>query len=157
MLNRTKIDIERGMGWLTLAGGGLILLFWTVYFAGAMELGQHDPVISGFESAFPIADALFCALLIAAGITLLKRRPAGPYFLVAGGAGFAASSRSLDLEEQVTLGARVAKEIQTWGERRLDRFRAMVAAEARRLTTLGRGDVALPYLDRWDREGGGWS
>jgi short-subunit dehydrogenase len=86
MLNRIKIDIERGMGWLTLAGGGLILLFWTVYFAGAMDLGQHDPVLAGFESAFPIADALFCILLIAAGVALLRRRPAGPYFLVAAGA-----------------------------------------------------------------------
>jgi len=77
--------------------------------------------------------------------------------LVHGGAGFAASSRSLDLQEQVTLGAKVTKEIQTWGERRLQRFRAQVGAEARRLAIAGQSAVALPALDRWDRDGLGWS
>lgn len=77
--------------------------------------------------------------------------------LITGGAGFAASSRSLDLEEQVTLGARVAKEIQGWGDRRLQRFRAQVAAEARRVGTMGQSGVELPPLDRWDRDGLGWS
>ena len=77
--------------------------------------------------------------------------------LSTGGAGFAASSRSLDLEEQVTLGARVAKEIQAWGEMRLERFRSQVAAEARRLTLAGQSAVELPALDRWDRDGQGWS
>jgi hypothetical protein len=77
--------------------------------------------------------------------------------LITGGAGFAASSRSLDLEEQVTLGARVAKEIQAWGEMRLERFRSQVAAEARRLALAGQSAVELPPLDRWDRDGQGWS
>jgi len=77
--------------------------------------------------------------------------------LITGGAGFAALSRSLDLGEQVTLGARVAKEIQAWGEARLERFRALVAAEANRLALVGRSAVGLPPLDRWDRDGWGWS
>lgn len=77
--------------------------------------------------------------------------------LVIGGAGFAASSRSLDLEEQVTLGARVAKEIAAWGEMRLQRFRSMLAAEARRVAIAGQSAVGLPPLDRWDRDGLGWS
>jgi len=77
--------------------------------------------------------------------------------LVHGGAGYAATSRSLDLEEQVTLGSRVSKEIQAWGETRLAYFRSLLAAEARRLALLGRGNVGLPALDRWDRDGRGWA
>ena len=77
--------------------------------------------------------------------------------LVNGGAGFAATSRSLDLQEQVTLGTRVTKEIQAWGERRLQSFRIQVSAEARRLAIAGQSAVGLPPLDRWDRDGLGWS
>lgn len=77
--------------------------------------------------------------------------------LVNGGAGFAATSRSLDLQEQVTLGTRVTKEIQTWGERRLQSFRGQVSTEARRLATVGWSPVRLPPIDRWDRDGLGWS
>jgi len=77
--------------------------------------------------------------------------------LVHGGAGFAATSRSLDLEEQVTLGSRVSKEIQAWGEVRLLRFRALLGTEAHRLALLGQSAVGLPALDRWDRDGRGWA
>jgi hypothetical protein len=65
-----------------LAGGALMLLFWTLYFTGAMDLGQHDPVIAAFESAFVLADTALGIFLCAAGWTLLRQDPRGPYLMV---------------------------------------------------------------------------
>jgi hypothetical protein len=31
------------MGWATLVGGLFVLLFWTLFFTGAAELGQDHP------------------------------------------------------------------------------------------------------------------
>jgi hypothetical protein len=74
------------MGWATLGGATLVLLFWTLYFASGLDLGQTDPVVSAFESAFPIADAIFCIALFAAGFCLLSERGPGAYFLAISGA-----------------------------------------------------------------------
>ncbi len=74
------------MGWLALVGGTLVVLFWSLYFMGAMDLDQDDPVVRGFESAFPYADAIFCLVLFASGYALLTDRRSGPFFLVISGA-----------------------------------------------------------------------
>jgi len=59
-----------------------MLLFWSLYLSGAMELGQHDPVIAAFESAFILADTALGAFLCAAGWNLLRGNPRGPYLMV---------------------------------------------------------------------------
>jgi len=74
------------MGWATFAGGCFVVLFWTLYFSGAIDLGQQNEMVSSFESAFPVADLLFAVVLFAASGTLLRGRRHGPYFLVAAGA-----------------------------------------------------------------------
>ncbi len=70
----------------TLAAGALVLLFWAFYFTGAAALGQEDPLKTGFEAAFPLADLLFAAALVAAGVLLLKRHDGAPLCLAAAAA-----------------------------------------------------------------------
>ncbi|UCF18628.1 MAG: SDR family oxidoreductase [Gemmatimonadota bacterium] len=86
MSRELRIDARRAMGWATLVGGVCVLLFWAAYLSSAADLGQQHQIVGAFESAFPIADALFCLTLFSASYCLLGRRPAGPYFLVAAGA-----------------------------------------------------------------------
>lgn len=80
--------------------------------------------------------------------------------LVAEGAsGYAATSRAVDLAEQVTLDRLTAQQIRAWGMAQLQRFRAglkrVAAAEALR------GDARVPVdrLDHWDQTlaEGGWA
>lgn len=73
------------LGWMTLTGGVLVLLFWILYFSRAVDLGQDDPLVHAFESAFPLADAVFAAALFAAAYHLLKGQRPGPFFLVMAG------------------------------------------------------------------------
>lgn len=70
------------LGWVLLAGGGLMLAFWTLYLGGALDLGQEDPVISAFESAFILADPVLGIFLCTAGWSLLRGRPAGMHLMV---------------------------------------------------------------------------
>ncbi len=86
MSRENRKDLRRTMGWATLVGGAFVLLFWTLYLTRWVDLGQADPLVGTFESAFPIADAVFCALLFAASYALLKRRKAGPFLLAGAGA-----------------------------------------------------------------------
>jgi hypothetical protein len=79
---------ERGKTWsvaaiATLIGGACVAAFWIIYFTSGATLGHGDPVVTAFEGAFLIADGMFAALLIAAGIGLLRRRPAGALLLAA--------------------------------------------------------------------------
>lgn len=62
-----------------------MLLFWVLYLSRAVDLGQDDPFVHAFESAFPLADAVFAAALFAAAFHLLKGRRPGPFFLVIAG------------------------------------------------------------------------
>ncbi|UCC83484.1 MAG: SDR family NAD(P)-dependent oxidoreductase [Gemmatimonadota bacterium] len=85
MSHRTKRDARRAMGWATLVGGLFVLLFWTLYFTGAAELGQDHPVIAEFEAAFPIADAFFAVTLFAASYALFKGKAPGAFLLAGAG------------------------------------------------------------------------
>lgn len=85
MSYRTKRDARRAMGWATLVGGVFVLLFWTLYFTGAAELGQDHPIIAEFEAAFPIADAFFAVMLFAASYALFKGKAPGAFLLAAAG------------------------------------------------------------------------
>ena len=42
-----KGDTRRAMGWVALAGGMLVLLFWILYFTGGINFGQDDRLLSG--------------------------------------------------------------------------------------------------------------
>lgn len=66
----------------TFTAGTLVTLFWALYFTGAADLGQHDPVKRTFEAAFPVADAVLAAALFAAAVAELRRRPVARFYLV---------------------------------------------------------------------------
>jgi hypothetical protein len=72
----------RALGWVLLGGGALMILFWSLYVSGAVDLGQHDPVVASFESAFVLADTVLGVLLLLAGWKLLRRRPSGPFLMI---------------------------------------------------------------------------
>jgi hypothetical protein len=75
-------DRHTALGWIMLAGGALMLLFWSLYVTGAMDLGQGDPLIAAFEAAFILADSALGFFLCSAGWMLLRRDPRGPYLMV---------------------------------------------------------------------------
>jgi hypothetical protein len=80
---------ERPRLWLgraALAGGALIVLFWTLYFTGTLEFGEAHGSIAQFESAFLIADAILTIALITAGIGLIRGKRYGIFCLVGSGA-----------------------------------------------------------------------
>lgn len=85
MSNGSSGHEQRLLGWMTLTGGVFVVVFWVLYFSRAVDLGQHDPQIHAFESAFPLADAVFAAVLFAAAYHLLKQTRKGRFFLVVAG------------------------------------------------------------------------
>ena len=85
MSNADHRDRQRFLGWLTLLGGVFVLVFWALYFSQAVDLGQHDPAIHDFESAFPLADAVFAGVLFSAAYHLLRGKRNGWFFLVVAG------------------------------------------------------------------------
>jgi hypothetical protein len=75
------------LAWITTTGGILIVLFWTLWFTGAVELGQDDPRRRSFEAAFPVADAVLAATLVTTGVLFARgRRAAAAFGLVAAAA-----------------------------------------------------------------------
>lgn len=77
--------------------------------------------------------------------------------LVTGGAGFAAISRSVDVAEQVTLDRNTGSVLEAWGKFRLKDFRDGLARIAMIDALRESAHVDLPPLDRFDRDGRGWS
>jgi len=70
----------------TLVGGACVAAFWAMYFTSTAALGHGDPAVHAFEGAFLVADGLFAAILVTAGVALLRRRPSGTFLLVAAAA-----------------------------------------------------------------------
>jgi hypothetical protein len=70
------------LAWVSLAAGALVILFWALYFTGSAALGQDDPLRRSFETAFPLADGVLAATLVATGVQLLRRRSNALFFLV---------------------------------------------------------------------------
>ena len=77
---------RRRVGWACFAGGALVLAFWGLYLAGALESGETDARVGVFESAFPLADGVLGAALVASGIALVRGRRAASPLLVAAAA-----------------------------------------------------------------------
>jgi len=73
--------VRNALGMVMLGGGALMLVYWTLYLTGIVDLGQSDPVVASFESAFLLADTLLGVLLLAAGWSLLAGRRSGPYLM----------------------------------------------------------------------------
>jgi hypothetical protein len=72
--------------YFALAGAAFLMLFWTLFFTGAFfPGGNEDPVVSGFESAFPVADAVLALSLLGAGIGILRKKPIGTFSLIIAG------------------------------------------------------------------------
>ena len=77
--------------------------------------------------------------------------------IAVGACGYAATSRSVDLAEQVTLDRLTAQQVRAWGLAKLQEFRSGLKTIARRMAVEGKSDVELPAVDRWERDGQGWS
>lgn len=77
--------------------------------------------------------------------------------LITGAVGYAATSRSVDLQEQITLTTKTGENLKTWGEARLKEFRNMLGALSRLEALRNSAHVQWGYLDRWDRDSEGWS
>ena len=72
--------------------------------------------------------------------------------LATGAAGFAATSRAVDLAEQVTLDRLTSQQVRAWGMAKVQEFRAGLRVVARRQAYEGRSDVSLGPKDRHDGE-----
>jgi hypothetical protein len=84
--------------------------------------------------------------------------PADDESLIAiGAAGFAATSRAVDLAEKVTLDRLTAQQVRAWGLSKLQEFRSGLRMVAKRMALETKSDVALPPVDRWDRDSDGWA
>jgi hypothetical protein len=84
--------------------------------------------------------------------------PADDESLIAtGAAGYAATSRAVDLAEKVTLDRLTAQQVRAWGLAKLQEFRAGLKTVARRMALENVSHVELPPLDRHERDGEGWA
>lgn len=72
--------------------------------------------------------------------------------LVLGASGYAATSRAVDLAEQVTLDRLTAQQVRAWGLAKLQEFRSGLKTIARRLAMESPGHVQMPDLDRFEGE-----
>ena len=77
--------------------------------------------------------------------------------IASGAAGYAATSRAVDLAERVTLDRLTAQQVRAWGLAKLQEFRSGLKTVARRMALETQSDVELADLDRWERDGGGWA
>ena len=77
-----RIEKQPVLAGVTLASGVLVVLFWAFYFTETATLGQGHPVKRIFEAAFPAADAVLAAALVATGVLLLLRRASAVFTLV---------------------------------------------------------------------------
>jgi non-ribosomal peptide synthetase component F len=73
-----------------------------------------------------------------------------------GAAGYAATSRAVDLAEQVTLDRLTAQQVRAWGLSKLQEFRSGLKTVARRMALETLGHVELPDLDRHE-QGSEWA
>jgi hypothetical protein len=76
--------------------------------------------------------------------------------IAVGAAGYAATSRAVDLAEQVTLDRLTAQQVRAWGLSKLQEFRSGLKTVARRMALETLGHVELPDLDRHE-QGSEWA
>ena len=83
-MNTTSHKPHRGVAWIAFIGSGLLVLFWVLYFSGALAFADSEPIMAEFEAAFPVADAVLAAILLVAGFGLWQGRRFGRFCLTAG-------------------------------------------------------------------------
>lgn len=71
---------------ICLAAAAAITLFWLLYFTGLVSFGQADAVRQSYEAAFPVADAILAAVLLAAARAAFQCSAATPFLLATAGA-----------------------------------------------------------------------
>jgi hypothetical protein len=76
--------------------------------------------------------------------------------LTIGGAGFAASSRSVDTMEKVTLDRLTSQQLRAWGLGKLQEFRAALNTVARRESLRGSPWLPAARLDRYEERDDRW-
>jgi hypothetical protein len=81
---RSGTEPHRGVAWVAFSGSGLLVLFWVLYFSGALAFGGDDPLMTEFEAAFPLADAMLAGILFTAGLGLWRGKRFGDFCLTAG-------------------------------------------------------------------------
>ena len=118
----------------------------TIYVIDTYE-PQSGDVMRVFYSKMQILDGL--------DTETSTSLPVDDESLVAGGAaGYAATSRAVDLAEQVTLDRLTAQQIRAWGMAQLQRFRAGLKVVARGLALRSSARVEVDALDHWE---GDWA
>lgn len=85
-LRRFVDDPAPGMSRVTLAGGLALLAFWTSCLVLGSPWATESEVVRGFESAFPVADAILAVALLATSRALRRRRPWAAFGLTAASA-----------------------------------------------------------------------
>jgi hypothetical protein len=76
--------------------------------------------------------------------------------LAIGGAGYAASSRSVDTMEKVTLDRLTSQQLRAWGLGKLQEFRTALNVIARRESLRDSSFIPADPLDRWDHPKDRW-
>ena len=120
-----------------------------------------DPEASAFgePAAGEVARVFYTAMQTLNGLdnaTATTVQPDDESLLVTGAAGHAATSRAVDLAEQVSIDRLVSQQVRAWGLNQLQEFRAGLRAIARQLATTSPPWIPLPPRDRWDRGRGKW-
>jgi hypothetical protein len=82
-----KDDKRRLIASLEIVTGVGLVLFWVAFFTVGLAPDNAPPCYYAYEHSFPLPDGVLALLLLAAGILLLRSRPAGRTLsLIAAGA-----------------------------------------------------------------------
>jgi len=76
--------------------------------------------------------------------------------IATGGAGYAATSRAIDLVEKVTLDRLSSQQVRAWGLGKLQEYRSALKTVARHAALRGSAFVPSADLDRWEKRDSRW-
>jgi hypothetical protein len=181
----SKVNPRRVIGTVTLASSGRevdvsglsgliqVSRVWLPYTAASPE---HPPNGRRFEHWFEeqklffpdddepqsgeVARVFYLAQQTLNGLdaaTSTTFPPDDETMLLTGCAGYAATSRAVDLIEQVTRDRLTAQQIRAWGLGKLQEFRSGLKTVTRQAALRSGSFVPAAKLDRWDKKPGGWS
>lgn len=114
-------------------------------------IGDYEPQAGDVVRVFYTKLQTLSGLDAATSTTVLEEDES---LIAIGACGYAATSRAVDLTEQVTLDKLTAQQVRAWGLAKLQEFRAGLKAVARRMALETRSDVGLPPVDRFE---GDWA
>ena len=76
------------IGWLEIISGLGTLAFWLLFFTVGLAPKEPPPCYFAYEFSFPVADVIMSAVLITAGILLIKGYVRGIAYSLAGAGAF---------------------------------------------------------------------